>query len=100
MTGNRFLSFVRFLIKLCLSPQSSESRTQNGPLHGPALCGFAAPFTTPRDPFTATPETLSHPYLGAGWSEANGYLCSLIPSRVLSFGLGLEDVGFNTELQK
>ena len=37
-----------------------------------------------------------------GWSGANGLQCSLIPlpSRGLSFGLGLEDVGFNAELQK
>lgn len=40
------------------------------------------------------------PYLVRGWSEANGYLCSLIPSRVLPFGLGLEDMGFNSELGK
>ena len=60
-------------------------------------------FRSPRDPFTATPqvETPSHLYPGTGWSEANGPLCSLIPppSRGLSFGLGLEDVGFNSELQ-
>ncbi|CAI9172294.1 unnamed protein product [Rangifer tarandus platyrhynchus] len=56
-----------------------------GPLYGRALGG-----------------NVSHPYPATGWSGANGHQCSLIPlpSRGLSFGLGLEDVGLNSELQR
>ena len=64
---------------------ASQPFHDSPPLYGHALSGNAEP-----------------PNPGMGWSGANGHQCSLIPlpSRGLSFGLGLEDVGFNSELQK